>query len=80
MAETHTTWLWPDRNIGKRESRQLREEYNSVYNQRAELLEALRECVTDPGAVAFQDDHEAAYRRLRAINELARAAIAKATA
>lgn len=45
-----------------------------------DLLDALKECVTDPGAPAFDDDRDAAYRRLRAINEIARAAIAKATA
>lgn len=32
-------WLWPDRVIGKREARRLREEYNRVYNDRAALIE-----------------------------------------
>jgi len=42
-----------------------------------EMLEALRECVTDPGAHCFtaDDNREAMYRRLRAINEIARALI-----
>lgn len=42
-------WLWPDRTIGKRESRVLREEHNALFNSHAELLAALeglfRECV-----------------------------------
>jgi hypothetical protein len=29
---TGRTWLWPDRPIGKRESRQLREEHNKAIN------------------------------------------------
>lgn len=37
----HTAWLWPDHNIGKRESRRLREEHNALYNSHAELLGAL---------------------------------------
>lgn len=44
-----------------------------------DLLEALEQCVTDPNAHCFaSDEKEAMYRRLRAINETARAAIAKA--
>lgn len=34
------TWLWPDRAIGKRESRALREEHNATINVAAELLNA----------------------------------------
>lgn len=37
-------WLWPDRTIGKRESRQLREEHNKVVNAHANLLEVLKLC------------------------------------
>lgn len=34
------TWLWPDRVIGKRESRKLREEHNTLVNDRDRLLAA----------------------------------------
>lgn len=47
-----------------------------------DLLEALRECITDQGAVCFvrRDMHpEYMDRRLNYISDLARAAIAKAT-
>ena len=36
-------WLWPDRRIGKRESRRLREEHNALYNINAELVETFEE-------------------------------------
>lgn len=36
-------WLWPDRHIGKRESRKLREEHNALYNEHARLIAALEE-------------------------------------
>lgn len=44
MNATAKCWLWPDRTIGKRESRQLREEHNKIVNQHAELLEAVKKC------------------------------------
>lgn len=45
-----------------------------------ELLEALQECITEDGAVAFaSEDFYKAKQRLMAINNIARAAIAKAT-
>lgn len=31
--EKFKAWLWPDRTIGKKESRRLREEYNQLYNK-----------------------------------------------
>ena len=34
-------WLWPDRVIGKKESRVLREEHNALCNSHAELVKAL---------------------------------------
>lgn len=34
-------WLWPDRNIGKRESRRLREEHNALVNKHHAALDAL---------------------------------------
>jgi hypothetical protein len=49
---------------------------------RAELLEALKECITSEGAACFSDiqNHpEWMQRRLYKISDLARAAIAKAT-
>ena len=39
----HKSFLWPDHNIGKRESRRIREEHNAAINDMSELLEALRE-------------------------------------
>lgn len=43
-----------------------------------ELLETLRECITEYGALAFRNA-EFAHNRLNAISDAARAAIAKAT-
>ena len=36
---------WPDHNIGKRESRRIREEHNALFNSHAELLDSLSEMV-----------------------------------
>ena len=36
-----TTWHWPDHVIGKRESRRLREEHNTLANSHAELMKAI---------------------------------------
>ncbi len=38
-------WLWPDRTIGKRESRELREEHNRAVNDHADALRVLRDLV-----------------------------------
>lgn len=47
-------------------------------NSHADLLEALRECITDHGSHAWRSgDSGSLCRRLDAISELARAAIAK---
>lgn len=35
------TWLWPDRVIGKRESRRLREEHNTMVNALLPVCEAI---------------------------------------
>lgn len=35
---THSSWLWPDRVIGKRESRRLRDEHNALVNRVAQLV------------------------------------------
>ncbi len=42
-----TTWLWPDRVIGKRESRELRETHNDLVNKHAAAMEALRSLVME---------------------------------
>lgn len=34
------SWLWPDHNIGLRESRRLREEHNALVNSHAALVSA----------------------------------------
>lgn len=39
------SWLWPDHNIGLRESRKLREEHNALVNSHAALVEALEGCL-----------------------------------
>lgn len=41
-----TSWLWPDRTIGKRESRDLREEHNALVNSHAELVDLIRDINT----------------------------------
>lgn len=38
-------WHWPDRTIGKRESRRLREEHNALGNHAAELAEVVKASV-----------------------------------
>lgn len=38
--ERHGPWLWPNRRIGKLESRLLREEHNATVNSHADLLAA----------------------------------------
>ena len=40
------SWLWPDKRIGKRESRKLREEHNAVVNLNAELVDIASEAIT----------------------------------
>lgn len=47
-------------------------------NSHDELLAALKECVTEDGSYAFGNGVDGMIRRLRAINETARDAIAKA--
>lgn len=39
------SWLWPDRTIGKKESRVLREEHNAVVNLNADLLVACNQAL-----------------------------------
>ena len=51
----HKSWLWPDRTIGMRESRALREEHNAVVNSHAELLSATASFLDAYGAGEFDD-------------------------
>lgn len=37
------SWLWPDKIIGKRESRMLREEHNNLVDSHAQLLNAAQD-------------------------------------
>lgn len=57
--QTQTTtqsWLWPDRTIGKRESRELREEHNRAVNALAAVSEALVFAETKRGEMIDQRD------------------------
>ena len=47
---TTQSWLWPDRTIGKRESRRLREEHNALVNEHTAMLDALRELLREVDA------------------------------
>ena len=70
------SWLWRDRNFGKRESRLLREEHNRTVQQHADLLSALEpitRCVSINGPAGTT-----AYIIADANMARARAAIAKA--
>ena len=40
-APKFSAWLWPDHNIGKRESRRLRDDHNALYNSHDRLTKAL---------------------------------------
>lgn len=68
------SWLWPDRTIGKRESRKLREEHNALVNLNAELMEALKR--TEQALAFYVEDK--GESDIEALHE-ARAAIARAT-
>lgn len=67
-------WLWPDRAIGKRESRRLREEHNAAVNDVAALLEACRDAVA-----TLANGKNPPSRRMEWASEELRAAIAQAT-
>jgi len=64
------TWLWPDHEISKSESRRLREEHNALANSHADLMRALRDTVyaleqidrAIPGA-SFSNCYEARQAR-----------------
>ena len=78
MSESkHSTWLWPDRTIGKRESRALRDEHNRLINSHAKLLEAIEQSLTAYGALGYMRPKEYAQRRFDEINRVLSAAIEK---
>lgn len=83
MTHSHTphAWLWPDRTIGKRESRILREEHNEAINQRAELLEALEAIRAGflNGSIKWTKPRQSDSDPYHPANTLMTAAIAKAT-
>lgn len=64
--------LWPDHNIGKRESRKLREEHNRVVNSHWELLNALKLCLE------CAEERECEYGQENAVAIKLRALIVKA--
>jgi hypothetical protein len=74
----HAAFHWPDREIGKRESRLIRDEHNALYNSHAELLVAISALAEAyfpwAGAVAKTQGESSLAAHVRN----ARAAIAKA--
>jgi hypothetical protein len=53
--DTTLTWLWPDHTIGKRESRELREEHNATVSALCNLIEATEYLIQDhPGTEKFE--------------------------
>jgi hypothetical protein len=69
------TWLWPDRTIGKAESRELREEHNAVVNQSAALREGISFIIAD----SLGDDTSVDWIRIQLNRLLATEAINKAS-
>lgn len=67
------SWLWPDRVIGKRESRTLRDEHNSLVNSRAGLLETIKK-IQHNAQVMNQAEPNRVWT---AVEDQCRAAIAK---
>jgi len=75
----HTSWLWPDRTIGKRESRTLREEHNATVNSHADLLACLRKCVDEMDSRGdYERQRDGGYDDEDAAIDAARTAIAGA--
>lgn len=67
ISDDPKPWLWPDHEIGKRESRQLREDHNAVINQLSQLLllARAREQMIEAFHNAFIDeDRDSLIRRL----------------
>lgn len=83
---THNTcWLWPDRTIGKQESRQLREEHNAVVHEvdrlkalNADLVSALTGTLSAMDAVATGATLTTPEQFAQNIRAQARTALAKA--
>lgn len=75
-------WLWPDRTIGKRESRVLREEHNKLANSHAELLAALELALSraesDLRMWSVKHEGSVEHQSLTTAADKYRAAIAKA--
>jgi hypothetical protein len=73
---TTKCWLWPDRTIGKNESRALREEHNATVNVNTELSAALHKTLDALYNETHGDDDTPWIRSVKADAE---AAIAKAS-
>lgn len=58
--QTFNAWLWPDRTIGKRESRQLREEHNALLNAYDKVKTAQRD-----GLITSTTQIDTRYRMFR---------------
>lgn len=65
-------FLWPDHNIGKRESRRIREEHNATVNQllaeRDELLRVLKRVVAESDG-GWLSQSETASQAIAIINK-----------
>lgn len=78
--EKFTAFHWPDHNIGKRESRRIREEHNALFNSHAELLGALEQAAKqfDFAVSALSQGHTVSVSSLQNCAAQARAILAKA--
>lgn len=56
-------WLWPDHRIGKRESRQLREEHNKLVNSHADLVIASKQLIARDDE-PYHRSHHRSHQRL----------------
>ncbi|MDO8705375.1 MAG: hypothetical protein Q7J84_10560 [Sulfuricaulis sp.] len=70
-----SAFLWPDRVIGKRESRRIRDEHNALYNSHAELAGALRDLFEQCATVHKHWGEGDNTRKADAAQERARAAL-----
>lgn len=68
------SWLWPDRTIGKAESRNLREEHNALVNAHVEAIQQLRELEH-----ALATGSELIGARMKYYHGMAELAVAKAS-
>lgn len=74
----HTAFHWPDHVIGQRESREIREAHNALYNDYHELLEAVRGLFRECSMIHSKWGNSCNRKEASAAIEAARAAIAKA--